>query len=69
MPAYSYSKLKGKIKELYGKQGTFAMHIKMSPNYVSGKLTGKSMFTQKDIVMWAYALEINRSEYADYFFC
>lgn len=65
---YTYRKLKGRIAELYGTQGNFAKKVGISRNSMSKKLTCKTEFSQKDIILWAFLLNVNKDEYGDYFF-
>lgn len=65
---YSYSKLKGRIVELYGTQGNLAKKLGISKNSMSKKLTGKTEFTQSDIEQWAELLNIERKDYGEFFF-
>lgn len=46
---FDYSKLKGKIIELYGTQGNFSEKLKLSDTAVSNKLNNKVPFTQPEI--------------------
>lgn len=65
---YSYSKLRGRIKEMFGTQENFALELEVSPITISKKLTGKTEFSQSDIEIWAQYLHIARREYVEYFF-
>lgn len=65
---YTYSKLKGRITELYGTQGNFAKKVGISKNSMSKKLTCKTEFSQKDIIQWSVLLNLNKDEYGEYFF-
>lgn len=65
---YSYDKLRGRIIEKYGSQEKYAEKLGISTNSLSKKMTGKTGFSQKDIIQWAELLEIDRSDYSDYFF-
>lgn len=65
---YTYNKLKGRIIELYGTQGNFAKRVGISKNSMSKKLTGKTEFSQKDIIQWSVLLNLNKNEYGEYFF-
>lgn len=65
---YSYDKLRGRIIERYGSQERFAEVLGISTNSLSKKMTGKTGFSQKDIVAWSHLLEIDKSEYSEYFF-
>ncbi len=65
---YTYNKLKGRITELYGTQGNFAKKVGISKNSMSKKLTCKTEFSQKDIMLWSVLLKLNKDEYGEYFF-
>lgn len=65
---YSYDKLRGRIVERYGSQEKYAEVLGISANSLSKKMTGKTGFSQKDIVLWSELLEISKSEYGEYFF-
>lgn len=64
----TYNKLKGRITELYGTQGNFAKKVGISQNSMSKKLTCKTEFSQKDIILWSALLNLNKDEYGEYFF-
>lgn len=64
----TYSKLKGRIVEMYGSQSKFADAIGISKVALSRKLNCMTGFSQKDIEEWAKALEINKEDYGAYFF-
>lgn len=65
---YTYSKLKGRIVEIFGSQSAFAGKLGISVNSVSRKLNCKTGFSQHDIEEWSRLLNIQLSEYGDYFF-
>lgn len=65
---YSYDKLRGRIIEKYGSQEKYAEVLGISTNSMSKKMTGKTGFSQKDIVIWSELLGIDKSEYSEYFF-
>lgn len=65
---YSYDKLRGRIVEKYGSQEKFAEVIGISPNSLSKKMTGKTGFSQKDIIRWSELLDIDKADYSEYFF-
>ena len=65
---YSYDKLRGRIIEKYGSQERFAEALGISTNSLSKKMTGKTGISQKDIVEWSRLLQIDKSEYSEYFF-
>lgn len=47
--AFDYSKLKGKIREVFGTQENFAVAMLLSPVSLSAKLNNKVPFTQAEI--------------------
>lgn len=66
--SFSYNKLRGRIVEKYGSQAKFADKIGISNVSMTKKMTCKTGFSQEDIELWASELDIDRSEYAEYFF-
>lgn len=46
---YDYSKLRGKIKEIFGTQTAFAAEIPMNEATLSNKLNNNVEFTQKEM--------------------
>lgn len=65
---YAYKKLRGRITEVFGSQAAFAIALGLSKISVSHKLTGKSGFSQSDVERWAKLLNIQRSEYGEFFY-
>lgn len=65
---YDYSKLKGKITEIFGTQGAFAKAAQRTQAFVSNVLNGKAFLEQKDIDLWARLLGIKDKEIGIYFF-
>lgn len=65
---YDYSKLKGKIKEVFGTQGAFASAIGLSDVSVSNKLNNINDWKQEEIEKSVEQLEIPFSEIHVYFF-
>lgn len=65
---YKYRKLRGRITEIFGTQAAFALALGLSKNSVSKKLTGKTEFSQSDVEQWAKLLNIQRSEYGEFFY-
>jgi len=65
---FDYSKLKGKIKEIYGTQTEFANAIGLSFVSVSKKLNNLRQFKQSDIVKISKVLNIAEEEIPIYFF-
>lgn len=66
--SFEYNKLKGRIVEMYGTRERFAEKIGLSPTSLSLKLTGKTSFSQQDIITWCDALKINIADAGPYFF-
>lgn len=66
--AKEYSKLRGKIVEKYGSQTAFADVIGRTEQSVTAKLSGKTQFSQEDIVIWCNVLGIPVDEVGAYFF-
>lgn len=65
---FDYSKLKGRIKEIYGTQGYFARAMHLSEQSVSDKLNNKAQFTQNEIILACDLLKIPYEEISIYFF-
>lgn len=65
---YDYSKLRGKIKEVFGTQEKLATEIQISPAALSSRLNNATKFTQDEIVKCSVALNINDADVASYFF-
>lgn len=63
-----YSKLKGKIVEVYGTQARFAEEMEVSERTISLKMNGKIDFTQSDIVKAVGLLGVKDDEIPTYFF-
>ena len=66
---FNYSKLRGRIIEMYGSQRTFAEKMKMSNETLSRKLTGKTYFRQDEICKISELLGIKTEQFDSYFFC
>lgn len=65
---YNYSKLKGKISEVFGSQKSFANAIGLSERTISLKINNKISFTQTEITKSMKALGLDESEVQQYFF-
>ena len=65
---YKYRKLRGRIVEKYGSQEKFSEVLGLSKNSLSLKLKGKTGFSQADMIKWSQLLDIDISEYGEYFF-
>ena len=66
--AFDYSKLLGKIKEVYGTQGDFAAAIDMSEKTLSMKLNNKLAWKQTEIIKGCELLHISSKDIHRYFF-
>ena len=64
----NYSKLRGKIKEVYGSQDAFATAMGMNPSTLSAKLTGKTDWTSREVELACQLLGIPLEEMHLYFF-
>lgn len=65
---FNYSKLRGKIKEVFETQQNFAKAMKMSNTSLSEKLNNKVDFTQKEIRKAVELLGIPKDDIPVYFF-
>lgn len=63
-----YAKLRGRIVEKFGTQDAFREQVGISKTAMSNKLTGKTGFSQDDIVKWCKLLSIDLQNIGDYFF-
>ena len=66
--AFDYSKLRGKIIEVFSKQGSFAKAMQMSEHTLSLKMNNKVFFTQKEIKRASDLLNIPYADINEYFF-
>lgn len=64
----SYSKLRGKIREIFGTQEAFAAAMGANTATISGKLNGKSDWTRAEMERACSLLGISMYDMADYFF-
>lgn len=65
---YNYSKLLGRITEIFGTQYRFAEAMDISEHTISAKLNGKSEWKQPEIVKACRLLNIPTREIHAYFF-
>lgn len=65
---YDYSKLKGKIREVFGTQGAFAMALGLSETSVSNKLNNIVDWKQEEMEKSVDLLGVSFSEIHVYFF-
>lgn len=66
--SFQYNKLRGKIVEVFGSQAKFAEAVGQSEQIVTAKLSGRSSFTQDNIISWCEALGIDQNDIGNYFF-
>lgn len=65
---YDYRKLLGKIKEVCGTQGEFAIQLGIGRTSLNHRLTGKLEFSQDEINRAMDILELPKEEIPTYFF-
>ena len=65
---FDYSKLRGRIKEVFGTQDNFAKKVKMGRVGVSQRLNNLIDFSDKEILRWSNALKIELEGIPLYFF-
>lgn len=66
--SFEYSKLRGKIKEVFNTQEAFAEAMEMSTTSISAKLNNKVEWSQKEIDKASEVLMIPKDEIPMYFF-
>lgn len=65
----NYTKLRGKIVEVFRTQAAFADAMGMNKATLNGKLNNKSQWTADEITKACELLNIPLSEAHEYFFC
>ena len=65
---FDFSKLRGRIKEIYGTQSSFATAMLMNEATLSNKLNDNVEFSPKEIVRACLLLSIELEEIDKYFF-
>ena len=65
---FDFSKLRGRIKEIYGTQTAFAIAMLMNEATLSNKLNNNVEFSPKEIVRACLLLNIDLKEIDIYFF-
>lgn len=66
--SFDYSKLRGKIREVYKTQEAFASAMGCSTTTISGKLNCNVDFTQDEIAKAVSVLRLNMEDIPAYFF-
>lgn len=65
---FDFSKLRGRIKEIYGTQTAFALAMLMNEATLSNKLNNNVEFSPKEIIRACLLLSIKLEEVNIYFF-
>jgi hypothetical protein len=65
---FDYSKLNGRIVEVFGTQKAFAEAMNLSERTISLKLNSKIYFNQDEIVLGVQLLKLTVNDIPDYFF-
>ena len=65
---FSYNKLKGKIKEVFGTQEAFAKALGIGRTALYSKLSNNTEFTQTEMLLSLELLHLEKSEIDTYFF-
>lgn len=65
---FDFSKLRGRIKEVYGTQSAFAIAMLTNEATLSNKLNGYVEFTSKEVIRASLLLSIKDENFKDYFF-
>jgi len=66
--AFDYSKLRGKIREIFKTQSAFAKAMGISSTSLSAKLNNNVEFSQKEIDRAVELLKIEKEDIPAYFF-
>lgn len=66
--SFDYSKLRGRIREMFGTEGAFAKAMTLSQQTLSTKLNNKVLFTQDEIKSACSILQIETADIPAYFF-
>lgn len=66
--AFDYRKLRGRIREVFKTEASFAETMPLSSTSLSAKLNNKTEFTQREIDRAVELLDIPKSEIPLYFF-
>lgn len=66
--AFDYSKLRGRIVEVFGTQGACAKRLNVSERTLSLKLNGRIFFSQDEILLLAEVLNLTENDIPIYFF-
>jgi len=65
---FDYSKLRGRIKELYKTETEFAKELGLSTVSLSGRLNNKLNFEQSEMLKIGEMLNIDKEDLHNYFF-
>lgn len=64
----THGKLRGRIIEKFGSYKAFAKALNISEQTVNTKLSGKSGFTEANIINWSNALDIGKDDIGAFYF-
>lgn len=65
---FDYSKLKGRIKEIFGNQDAFGEALGLKKSAISNRLNSKTEFTTDEIYRAMGLLKLSMSDVTLYFF-
>lgn len=65
---FNYNKLRGRIKERFGTEKTFAKELGLTASALSSRLTNKTEFTPTEIFKSSILLNFDSSCIGEYFF-
>ncbi len=66
--SFDYSKLRGRIREIFNTEERFAKEMNLSTVSLSFKLNGKREWTQQEINRACEILSLEREDIPEYFF-
>lgn len=66
--AFDYSKLRGRIIEIFGSQGAFAVAMDWSERTTSLKMSGKRAWKQPEICKAIKLLQLSEKDIQEFFF-
>lgn len=64
---FDYTKLKARIKEVYGGQESFAQALGCTLQNINNKMNNRTCLTQSEIILWAEMLDLRPYEIGEFF--
>lgn len=64
---FDYTLLKGRIKDVYGGQESFAQALGCTLQTINNKLNNRTCFTQDEIILWAEMLDLRPYQIGEFF--